>query len=143
MLRLTAVTGFVLCYVAGGRGPKWVRRFLGSSLFGIGICILAMALGTFRWPLLLVPGLYIGALVLGYGGDSFFEKLFRRLLYGAAFGGIGLFVGLVTGHTFLAFLQFFLALGISPIMGLTNTEKAANEEAIVATMSTILVPFMV
>ncbi len=141
--RLALLGGFVTCYIIGGRAKKWVRRFLGGGLFGAGLVLISMMTGSFKWPLLGTAGFYIGALCLGYGGDTTGEKFLRRLLYGAALGGAGLFVGLVTGHLFLAWLQFFLALGASPLFGLTNKEPAVNEEASIAVASTVFVPFMI
>lgn len=142
-LRLTAIAGFVFLYVIGGRSKKYIRRFVGGCFLGGILIALSLATGSFKWPLLALPGIYIGALVMGYGGDTFWKKLFRRLLYGFVFGLAALYIALWTGHWFLGWLQFFIALIASPFFGLTNKEPAVHEEAMIALSSTAFTVFMV
>lgn len=142
-VRLLAVGTFVTCYVMGGRKKKYIRRYAGPAIFGIILAGIALYTRSFNPFLLLVPPAYMGALCLGYGGDSFSVKLFRRIFYGLALGSCGLFAGWITGHLFLGLVQFFLALIISPLLGLSGKEPAVSEEAEIAMLSIGLVPFMV
>jgi len=142
-LRIGLVLVFATLYAIGGRGPKWVRRFLGGALFGSAVMGLSMWTGTFKWWLVGLPGAYIGALVLGYGGDTFVEKLFRRAIFGLALGCCALLAASVQPVWGLGVFQVSLALAASIFLGIWNPVKAVNEEALIATLSVVCVPFMV
>ena len=144
-LRLSIIVIFVILYAVGGRSgsKKWFRRYLGGSLLGLGLIGLSLLTGSFRWPLLALPGIYIGALVMGYGGETTIMKFFRRLLYGLVFGLGAIWIALWTGHWFLGWLQFIIATFASPFFGLTNKEPAVHEEAMIALSSTVFTVFMV
>ncbi len=142
-LRLAVVLVFALLYVIGGRKWKWLRRFVGGLFLGASVIGLSLMLGSFSWWLLGVPAMYVIALCMGYGGDTIPEKFMRRLIYGIALGGVGLYVGIVSGVWLLGLFQILLAVFASVWLGLLNPVNAVNEESLIATLSVVCVPFMV
>jgi len=142
-LRILIVLVFALLYAIGGRKWKWIRRFVGGLFLGGALIGLSLMLGAFNWWLLGVPAMYVIVLCLGYGGDTPSEKFIRRLIYGAAFGGVGLYVGIVSGVWLVGLFQFVLAVFASVFFGLANPVQAVNEEALIATLSVVCVPFMI
>ena len=142
-VRMGIVLVFSFLYAVGGRGPKYVRRFLGGALFGSAVLALSVWTGSFKWQIAALPGAYIGALCMGYGGNTFGEKLFRRLIYGLALGGCALIAASAAGVWSLGFFQLALAVAVSLFLGLKNPIHAVNEEALIATLSVVCVPFMV
>lgn len=136
---------FAILYMLGGRKGKWIRRFVGGSVFPLGICGFALVHGTFHWVMLAGVGTYIGALVLGYGGKTLGIKLLRRSLFGLALGAAGIpFVVTIGGIAWLLFgIQVALAVTVSIVLGIFNPVKAAEEESYIAALSVILVPLYV
>ena len=142
-LKLGIVLVFATLYTVGGRGPKWVRRFIGGVLFGSAVLGLSILTGSFKWWLVGLPGAYILVLVTGYGGKTFGDKLIRRLVHGLGFAGCAILAASATGVWGLAVFQSILAISASVFLGITNPVKAVDEEALIATLSVICVPFLV
>lgn len=146
-LRFSIVFVFVTCYVIGGRdgGEKWIRRFVGTGLFASFCLLLANLTDSFSWWLLpsFIP-LTVGV-SMGYGADDndVWGKVLRRGSYGAVIGLSGLLIGITQGNLFLGMMQLCLAIGTSLLFGIFNPTKAVEEEALIATGCTLLIPFMV
>jgi len=81
-------------------------------------------------------------IVLGYGGDDLNTKLIRRFIYGFVLGFCGLTIGVLSDHFILGVFQFCLAISASLILGVFNPDEAVDEEALIAVLSTIFLPFM-
>jgi len=143
MPRLGLLATFVMFYVIGGRSGKWLRRYLGSIIFTLGLCGIArFGGGDFSpWQLVLV-GLYPLVLSMGYGGNTSGEKLRRRATYGIAIGSVGLLAGFLFGVPVMGWLQLAFALSVSLVMGLKNPTSAVLEEATIALSSVGIVAFM-
>jgi len=143
--KLLLIVSFATLYWIGGRKRKWIRRVAGGLLISVGTIGFAAAMGTFSpWHLLAVA-VYPGALTLGYGGSTTPVKLRRRLLFGAAVGACAFTFALPLGlkATLAAAFQIALAIQASVVLGLLNPFEAAEEEAVIATASVLLVPFIV
>ena len=140
--KLGWVVLFATAYWLGGRRYKVLRRWGGGVLFPIGIIAFSVLATTYRpwFPLAIV--LYPLALSLGYGGETLGEKLRRRALYGLALGGVSILFAW-PGALGLWGIQVALAMGASLDLGLTNPVPAAEEEALIAALSVLLVAFMV
>jgi len=144
-VRIFVLLGFVLFYALGGRYKKVLfRRILATCWLTFGAIALALVTGSFKWWLLLSPALYFGALSIGYGGDSFLQKVARRGLYGLFLGACSLIFASATGSWALAGLQIGFSVMGSVYLGTLNpAQNAVDEEALVAILSTLCVPFMV
>lgn len=142
LVRLALLAWFVGWYTYGGRRHSWTRGYLGGLGFGLGLAVLAAAEGRWHWGALLLPAAYPAALSLGYGASSFWMKLMRRSVYGLALGACGLWAGWIGGHVVLGAAQMVLAVAASAYLGLRNPLPAVYEEAIIATASVVLVPFL-
>lgn len=143
--KLLLIVAFATLYWIGGRKNKWVRRIAGGLLISIGTVGFSVILKTFSpWHLLAIAA-YPGALTLGYGGSATPVKLRRRLLFGAAVGVCAFIFAMPLGlkATLVATFQVALAIQASIILGLPNPFEAAEEEAVIATLSVALVPFIV
>lgn len=143
--KLLLIVAFATLYWVGGRRRKWIRRIAGGLLISAGTIGFAFAFGTFSsWHLLAIVA-YPAALSLGYGGSTTPAKLRRRLLYGVAVGACAFLFALPLGFkaTLAAAFQLGLAIQASVALGLLNPFEAAEEEAVIATASVLLVPFIV
>ena len=143
-LRLLIVTLFALCYVIGGRQWKWIRRFVGGIFLPAAVIGLSFITGSFSWVFIGALALYPVALSMGYGGNTLLEKLIKRAIYGLILGAACLFFAIPTGLWALGVFQVALAILTSTILGVWNLpQKAVNEEALIAALSVLTVPFMV
>ena len=143
-VRLGIVVIFSLFYVLGGRSWKPFRRILGGLWISGSVILLSLLLGSFKWWILFALPSYVIALSLGYGSDTLWLKIARRATYGLALGGCSLIVASVTGSWHLGLLQAILAIFASLYLGVLNPARSAvNEEALVASLSVIVVPFLV
>lgn len=154
VLRLAWCLPFSALYFLGGREwrrrdgtirhMKWLRRWAGGLLFPAGLIGLALWLGVFRWVMLGAFVTYPAALHLGYGGDTTWQKMRRRGLYGLALGlaGLPLILAQFAYWPLLAG-QCLIAVIANGWFGTRNTIPAAHEEVLIAACSTMVVPFMV
>ena len=143
--RMLFIGAFATLYWIGGRRNKWIRRIAGGLLISGGTIGFAVALGTFNpWHLLAIAA-YPGALTLGYGGSTTPVKLRRRLMFGTAVGVCAFIFAVPIGMkaTWAALFQLALAIQSSVVLGLLNPFEAAEEEAVIASLSVLLVPFIV
>ena len=152
---LIAIGGFsaFLCnvlYMAGGtgfdgKGYKWLRRFLGSSILGITANAIAMYMHVWVWQyLLMIPALIIG-FSLGYGGDTTAEKVFKRTIC-----ALGILSACAIGYWATGFtaagLGVLIMSGIvgatSIYMGVANPfNNAPLEQFLICQVLTLFVPF--
>jgi hypothetical protein len=115
---------------------------LGPVLFFFGLLILGAFLGTFNM-FFMAPCIGLSfAVSLGYGADSLTNKLWKRLICGVMVGACGLAAGLIADETVLGIAQMLLSISASILIGSFNPVKAPVEEALIATLSTVLIPFM-
>lgn len=140
-LRLLAVMLFTFCYVLGGRAHKWIRRFVGPAIFTCLLWVIAVLLHSSLWKLSPLLGLPI-VLSLPYTNKDGYGWL-RRLVYGVLFGAIGLAVSILAGCWPVGMLQGILCVLASMVLGMLNPVEAVNEEALIATLSVVLIPFMI
>lgn len=150
ILRFSTVMMFAFCYETGGRGRKWVRRFVGPAVLAVGCMLIHVLLWggsvftwtRVNWPFFGCIALYAPALCLGYGGATFGRKLARRALYGLGMGLVGLACGITSGHVGMGIFQLLLAMAASLYLGLANPVQAVTEEGTIAILSVALVPMM-
>lgn len=138
-IRIAIILIFALCYVIGGRRWKWIRRFVGGAWIAVSTYLLAVVLNTDRWFMLFSLPAYPAALSMGYGADTFWGKVFRRALYGLLLGGCSF----LFGNWALAIFQTIVAVFASVYLGIVNPVKAVEEEAQIAILCVVTVPFMV
>jgi hypothetical protein len=142
LLKLFIVCLFTMLYVIGGRVHKQIRRFGGGISFSLGIIGLSLLTHKFHWAFLALPILYPLCLSFGYGADKTWLKVLKRTLYGLAFGLIGLGVGIFVGNWYLGITHLLVCLFASPFLGVFNPIRAVDEEALIALVITIHLPFM-
>lgn len=95
-------------------------------------------------PLLLIPlPLFMGALSLGYGADTLWKKIIRRVIVGSAVAVAFLPFGFATSLWALYALHCLLSIFVSVGSGVWNQyqEGAAGEEATIG-LSYTLFPIM-
>lgn len=132
-------------YALGGRMKKALfRRILGTLALTGGTIGISFITGSFTWWFFLSLPAYFTALSLGYGGDTFSEKFFKRLMCGFVLGASSLTFAAFTGMWLLSTLQIILAVGAHLWLGLFNCSgDAVREEQEISLLGTLLVPFMV
>lgn len=110
-------------YSRGGYSRKWLRRYVSPILMVGTICLFTQNL-----LILIQTPLMMATLSMGYGGDNFKEKLFRRSLWGFA-NGIASSPSLaIEGQWFLIVLQVVFVTTISILLGVYNPFKSARRE---------------
>ena len=139
---VTLLGVFVICYVMGGRGHKWIRRWAGGFIFALGCCLLAVWSGVSHWLMLLAIPAYPATLSLGYGGTTTATKVKRRALYGLAVGASSGPLLLPLGLWWPFVYQVLLAVFTSVFYGLTNPTSAVGEESVVSLGLVCTVPFL-
>jgi hypothetical protein len=143
-LRFIPTILFAICYAIGGRGPKLVRRILGPILMFAAFFLIDWFAEVSYALLNVIPfSILMVGLFMGYGGDTFLEKIFRRTLYGLVLGVAGLAFAFIHNAPMLGLYQLQLALIASAFFGMFNPVSAVHEETIIATLSVILWPFMI
>lgn len=143
-VRMLMITAFGLCYLIGGRRWKWIRRFLGSLIFAASVIVLSVILKSFTWRLIPAFGCLAAGLTLGYSGDSMPKKIINRFVYGVVIGFSGLVIGIAVESFLYGLFQLILSIFGSVYLGCLNPDKdAVDEEALVATLSVLAIPFMV
>lgn len=142
--KLLLLTSFMLAYVAGGRAHKWIRRWVGAAIFIVGMITMSVYERSFSWPFAVSCFGIIVGLNMGYGADSLFSKMSRRILYGGTLGVAAVLIAWTQGVIVLGFFQAFLTITTNVFLGVFNpTKSAVDEEAIIATASILTIPFMV
>lgn len=137
---------FGFLYSLGGRSwtPKWIRRFLGSILFAVGVICLSLVSKSFSWWLLPAFIPFVAGLTVGYGaGDETEHKILARSLVALPVCGTALAVAYCSGSWFLGIAQCILALGASVALGVFNPTVAVDEEYLIGVSYAALIPFMV
>lgn len=136
---LIALNGLALVlscwlYQFGGRfGTSKLWRRLGSALvLALAVNITAFLLGKHHLPyLLLLPCLFAG-FSMGYGANTFQQRLIRRILYAIGVLGSGLIIALTLGDSAWWIFMFHCGIGIWSVWaGLTNPWDAPAEEFII------------
>lgn len=144
ILKLIWVVCFVALYAFGGIKGKWKRRFVGSAWMGLGVFAFSSWVSSFYLYYLLYPIFLCLALHNGYGGEDVRTKIIKRIRFGAFFGFSALpllFPNFIWG---LYIFNFFLCVMASIFLGVFNIAKnARDEETIIATLSTVLVLFLI
>ena len=79
LFKLFWVVGFALLYAWGGIDNKVLRRFIAPAWLGIGMWAFSG-----DWRVWLQIPLLIAGLHLGYGADTLWHKIARRMVYGLA-----------------------------------------------------------
>lgn len=152
LLKVEMVIFFTACYVTGGQGQKWIRRFLGPAFFSI--CLAWIASVSHKDKLWLATALWYcpSFIIFKYGVNdgSVPKKVLLRGIYGASFGAPGLLLGICSGHPWLGAFQFISAIGNSVYFGVTNPfsryPQIGNiatilEDICICTGSMAMVPF--
>ena len=151
-LKIFAVLLFIACYIIGGHGPKYVRRFVGSIGFGVLMILISLLNGTFGLFLALGASWYCPSLIIfkyGVNDGNVFRKVVLRGIYGASLGFAGLLISLSTGHLFLGVSQVILAAIASIFFGVINPFSKLGdkgvmlEDACIASGAICLVPFII
>lgn len=150
ILQLILLGFFIWCYWRGGRSSVYIRRWVGGGVFGIGLILLSALAHKLNFWACLGASSYPGALCLPYGvndtnltpNNLLMKKVYKRGLYGLAFGGCGYLYMIALGHPAMASIQLTLAVGASVILGTLNPVSADLEEILIALLSVAFVPFM-
>lgn len=143
-LKIIWIAVFSFFYGWGGISGKWKRRYLGAAWAQGGVVLFSMITSDWNWWYLTWGPALIGALTLGYGGDTLAVKLKKRALYGLAVGISPLALAIVNATFWLLGLHVFLCVLISVALGVFNiTKNARSEETVIGTTAVFLPMFMV
>lgn len=140
--KLLVVAAFAVLYILGGRKYKVLRRYVGGLLIAGATIGFSIYQESFRSLSIVALVAAPVALAFGYGGDTFWEKLRRRFVYGCAVGSIGVWFA-IPDRVDLWLFQLALAVVASVFLGIRNPVPAVEEEALIATLSVCMVPFLV
>jgi len=134
-------------YSWGGRSGKWKRRFIASFILACTVNILCALMGTWTPKQLIIYPLLVGGFSLGYGADSFGQKIMRRSIYAAAIIFSGLVLALTIDHGALWVLIPHAGIGaFSIFLGVKNPIYAAAEEVFICAIlnvGLVMYPFAV
>ena len=138
------VAVFAFLYGWGGMNGKWKRRYIGTAWLVLGYFGFSMWTQSFNYWYLLCYPLLVGAASLGYGGDTFKEKLTKRSYVGLAWAIAALPLAIVTGAWGMFVYHTILIVATSVSMGVWNfTGSARNEETLISCMVALIPLFMV
>lgn len=143
------ICGFVggLYSLAGldihGKGYKALRRYLGSLIICVALCVFAVLNKNLSlWYLLCYP-LLIGAYCMGYGSEETWVKVLKRTLCAIAITCAFLPVVFVMGCWWLFGLQMLISIACSVVLGVKNPLHSAVEQFVIGALTIILVLFYV
>lgn len=144
-LKLCWVAAFAFLYGRGGISQKWIRRFIGPLWMGVGLWIFGSWQGSWQWLYLLYPLLLCLSLHLGYGGtDNVIIKIRKRAIYGLAIGASAIPLSIASHLWGLLSIHIGLCIVGSVLLGVYNPSRnARSEEVLIATLSTVLVLFLI
>jgi len=144
---------YALAYALGGRDeapifvPRIWRRIIAPMLFSTLVVLMSLLFGKFDNIMLsFIPFLVSVHWVGGYGGDTLWEKVLRRIWTGLLLGLAALPIALAA-HSYpvweLFWMQLALAISAHLFLGILNPLKAPYEESLIALLTVVIVPFMV
>ena len=138
-----SVCGFALLYALGGIEMKWLRRFVAPAVLTSGMFIFSR-----DWRVFLQAPFLMATLSLGYGADSFWIKISKRVIYGFANGFTAithLFDKKFNKRDFLILfnLNLLLCTIVTVVMGVFNPVIARAEELIIGFTISFLSIFIV
>lgn len=119
--------------IAGRDGtPKALRRFGSTGIMAATVMCLCIVMGLWSWWMLLTyPVMLVSC--MGYGGNSFIEKVIRRVLFALAITSVGILYALILGGN--AWWVYALHIGVAAwtvYLGVKNPVYAAAEEFFIA-----------
>lgn len=123
IFKIFLVLFFTACYAIGGEGPKWVRRFLGSIVFGAGLILLSILSHKFGIWILLGAAWYCPSLLIfkyGVNDGNVTKKILLRGIYGTSLGLAGLLVSISGHHAISGLLNLIAATGNTIWLGVKN-----------------------
>lgn len=135
-----------LLYSLGGRSGKWKRRFIASFVLAATVNILFLVREAWNpWYLAVWPCLIAG-FSLGYGADTFGEKVVRRSVYASAILTAGVVCAVVLGGNAWWVMIPHAGIGaLSIFLGVKNILPAAAEEVFICALlniGLIMYPFL-
>lgn len=142
-LKIVWIAVFTLFYGLGGTINKSLRRFVGALWALAGIILFSILAKDFSYWYLLYAPLLIGALSLGYGGQTFGEKIRKRLICGTAYALTAIPIAIVTGQWLLFGIHSAICVSFSILLGVFNPIPARSEETLIAVSITMIPLFMV
>lgn len=140
---------YSVAYEKGGRDkaplvrPRIWRRWIAPLAFTIPTILLHLIFHSFKWPMLLSIGTYIGAMYAQkYGGtDKLWLKILERT-YSGLIVGLASLAFAYSAHSWLMFgAQIVLAISSHLVFGIKNPLKAEWEERVISFLTVVLVPF--
>lgn len=133
-------------YMLGGRSHKWLRRYVASFVLAMTINGTSAMLGKWNPLLLLIYPLLVFGFSLGYGGDTVWSKVLRRMAYAIGVLSAGLVASIALVGNAWWVLPFHAGVALfSTYLGVRNPIHAAAEEVFVCTtlnLGLIAYPFV-
>ena len=151
LIALGGFAGFIsnVLYMMGGTtgfGGKWVRRFMGTFVLALSCNLIAVYLQNWVWQFILVWPCLILGMSLGYGGDSYWVKAYKRTIFALGVLSAVLIGVWAAGFTLSGWIVFGLAILVgsgSVILGVLNPFKNAPlEQFLVSQVLTLFIPFL-
>ena len=142
-IKLITVGVFAVLYAVGGRHKTWIRRYAGGLFIAGSTIGFSVYQGRFHTLSLVALATIPAALASGYGAETFWGKVTKRLRYGVLMALASLPIALAGHSVGLWSLQALLCVIASIGLGVFNPVKAVEEEVLIATLSVLLVPFLI
>lgn len=131
--------------IFGDKSNRIYGRVIAPIVFVTGNILLSLTSAWSWWYLLSYPA-YLAVSTLGYGGDTTFEKIWRRALWSILFTAASLSYVFFSGNSKVIILyitQVLVGLIVAVIWGVTNPTQAPREEYVIRLSNLLFVPLMV
>ena len=143
-LALIISTLFAGVTMLGGRsGGRLLKRVVAPLLFCTTTIGLSLLVGKFQWWFMTSFVAYFVSCMVGYGGNTLWEKIERRFIWSLIRSISAITFCLFTGAWVLMILQTAVGLISSILLGILNPLNAPQEETLINFLSVVFVPFMV
>jgi hypothetical protein len=143
-IKLLFIATCSMLYALGGMYGTWIRRYMMPIVAAAGVWLTSYIFEDFNFLYLLWPILLCFALHIGYGGDTTWEKVMKRAIYGLAIGATAIPLAILTGGWLILAVHMPLMVVASIIFGVFNPfEHARYEETVLGFLSVCLPMFMV
>ncbi len=136
-LKLLCACVFALLYAWGGMELKWLRRFVAPALLS-----LSMFYFSRDWKVFIQLPVMFLTLSLGYGADSLFLKIVKRMVFGFANGASSSIYNFIKKNWLLAGFQVLLLIETYFIIGVWNPFPSARAEEIFLGLMIALIPML-
>lgn len=136
LLKVISILIFCGLYAIGGQGHRWTKKWVGPSVFGVLMIVLAFFGDKFNALTFLGSVLYLlAANSFSYGESWTQNKLWKKILFrglcGMMYGVSGVLIAAGAGHIFFGIFQAILAISGSIYFGVFNPFSKLGDRGVI------------